>query len=120
MIINNLSHTRIEDYPKSEPVDTILKYVEVPTPSVKGYSICERQLHPTIDPEITANLFSVDSMLKHGMSQDVRTVSFDSETPESTLSHFNGMIDGVEYAPTEEDVTPTPTPTSTETTVENN
>lgn len=108
MILNNNNpFTRVEHYPPKEPHDSLLNMVLTPSETVNGVSVNKPAPHPIIDKHLTSDLFSVESMLLNGINQDVKTVSFDSETPENLFNHFNNMIN---HVTTEPEPSPEPTP----------
>ena len=82
IITNNNPYTRVESYPAKEPHDSMLNQVLTASPAVNGVSVNTPSPHPTIDKHLTADLFTVQRMIQNGLEQDVKTVSFDSESPE--------------------------------------
>lgn len=107
IITNNNPLTRVESYPAKEPHDSLLNQVLMPSTSVNGVSVNNPSPHPKIDCHLTSDLFTVQRMLENGIEQDVKTVSFDSETPEFVHSHFSDILSRVSSDPAPE---PTPDP----------
>ncbi len=95
IITNNNPYTRVETYPAKEPHDSLLNQVLTPSTSVNGVSVNTPSPHPTIDNHLTADLFTVQRMIQNGIEQDVKTVSFDSESPEFVHSHFSDIMSRV-------------------------
>ena len=91
IITNNNPYTRVERYPAKEPHDSMLNQVLTASPSVNGVSVNTPSPHPTIDNHLTSDLFSVQRMLQNGLVQEVKTVSFDSESPEFVHSRFSDI-----------------------------
>ena len=95
IITNNNPFTRVESYPAKEPHDSLLNQVLMPSKPANGVSVNNPSPHPTIDCRLTSDLFSVKRMLENGIEQDVKTVSFDSESPEYAHSHIYDIISRV-------------------------
>lgn len=102
IITNNNPYTRVERYPAKEPHDSMLNQVLMASPAVNGVSVNTPSPHPTIDNHLTADLFTVQRMLQNGLEQDVKTVSFDSESPEFTVSHFTDIMSRLSSEPSSE------------------
>lgn len=109
IITNNNPYTRVESYPPKEPHDSMLNQVLMPSPAVNGVSVNTPSPHPTIDKHLTADLFTVQRMIQNGLEQDVKTVSFDSESPEFVYSRFSDIMSGLSSAPA---LDPAPEPVS--------
>ena len=99
IITNNNPYTRVESYPAKEPHDSMLNQVLSPSPSVNGVSVNTPSPHPTIDKHLTSDLFTVQRMIQNGLEQDVKTVSFDSESPEFVYSRFSDMMSRLSSEP---------------------
>ena len=97
IITNNNPYTRVENYPAKEPHDSMLNQVLTASPAVNGVSVNTPSPHPTIDSHLTADLFTVNRMLQNGLEQDVKTVSFDSESPEFVHARFSDIISRVSF-----------------------
>lgn len=95
IITNNNPFTRVESYTAKEPHDSLLNQVLMPSTSVNGVSVNNPSPHPTIDSHLTSDLFTVKRMLENGIQQDVKTVSFDSESPEFAHSQFSDIMSRV-------------------------
>lgn len=113
IITNNNPYTRVESYPPKEPHDSFLNQVLTASPAVNGVSVNTPSPHPTIDNHLTADLFTVQRMIQNGLEQEVKTVSFDSESPEFVHSRFSDIMSRVssELAP-EPTSEPAPEPAS--------
>lgn len=99
IITNNNPFTRVERYPAKEPHDSLLNQVLAPSTSVNGVSVNNPSPHPIIDSHLTSDLFTVKRMLENGIEQDVKTVSFDSESPEFVHARFSDIISRVSSDP---------------------
>ena len=95
IITNNNPYTRVESYSAKEPHDSMLNQVLTASTPINGVSVSNPSRHPIIDNNLTSDLFTVQRMLQNGMEQEVKTVSFDSETPEFIHSHFSDIISRV-------------------------
>lgn len=104
IITNNNPYTRVESYPAKEPHDSMLNQVLTASPAVNGVSVNTPSPHPIIDSHLTADLFTVQRMIQNGLEQDVKTVSFDSETPEFVHSRFSDIMSRVAIEPASEPV----------------
>ena len=102
IITNNNPYTRVESYPAKEPHDSLLNQVLTPSTSVNGVSVNNPSPHPTIDCHLTSDLFTVKRMLENGIEQDVKTVSFDSESPEFVHSRFFDIMSRLSSEPDSE------------------
>lgn len=102
IITNNNPYTRVERYPAKEPHDSMLNQVLTASPAVNGVSVNTPSPHPTIDNHLTADLFTVQRMIQNGLEQDVKTVSFDSESPEFVHSRFNDIMSRLSSEPASE------------------
>lgn len=102
IITNNNPFTRVESYPAKEPHDSLLNQVLKPSTFVNGVSVNTPSLHPTIDSHLTSDLFTVKRMLENGIEQDVKTVSFDSESPEFAHARFSDIMSRVTSQPSPE------------------
>lgn len=112
IITNNNPYTRVESYPAKEPHDSMLNQVLSASPAVNGVSVNTPSPHPTIDNHLTADLFTLQRMLQNGLEQEVKTVSFDSETPEFVHSRFSDIMSRLSSEPAPEPVPePVPEPT---------
>lgn len=109
IITNNNPYTRVESYPAKEPHDSMLNQVLTASPAVNGVSVNTPSPHPTIDEHLTADLFTVQRMIQNGLEQDVKTVSFDSESPEFVYSRFSDIMSRLSSEPALE---PAPEPAS--------
>lgn len=109
IITNNNPYTRVEHYSAKEPHDSMLNQVLTASPAVNGVSVNTPSPHPTIDEHLTADLFTVQRMLQNGLEQDVKTVSFDSESPEFVHSRFSDILSSLSSEPASE---PTSEPVS--------
>lgn len=107
IITNNNPFTRVESYPAKEPHDSMLNQVLTASPAVNGVSVNAPSPHPTIDNHLTADLFTVQRMLQNGLEQEVKTVTFDSETPEFVHSRFSDIMSRLSSVPASE---PSPEP----------
>ena len=115
IITNNNPYTRVESYPAKEPHDSMLNQVLTASPAVNGVSVNTPSPHPTIDSHLTSDLFTVNRMLQNGLEQDVKTVSFDSESPEFVYSRFSDIMSGLSSQPAPEpapEPSPEPSPES--------
>ena len=92
IITNNNPYTRVESYTAKEPHDSMLNQVLTASPAVNGVSVNTPSPHPIIDRHLTSDLFSVQRMIQNGLEQDVKTVSFDSESPEFVYSRFSDIM----------------------------
>ena len=99
IITNNNPYTRVERYPAKEPHDSLLNQVLTASPAVNGVSVNTPSPHPTIDNHLTSDLFSVQRMIQNGLEQDVKTVSFDSESPEFVHSRFSDIMSRLSSEP---------------------
>lgn len=99
IITNNNPFTRVESYTAKEPHDSLLNLVLTASPAVNGVSVNTPSPHPKIDSHLTSDLFTVQRMLENGIEQDVKTVSFDSESPEFIHSRFSDIMSRVSSAP---------------------
>lgn len=102
IITNNNPYTRVECYPAKEPHDSLLNLVLTASPAVNGVSVNTPSPHPTIDTHLTSELFTVQRMLQNGLEQEVKTVSFDSESPEFVHSCFSNIISRLSSEPASE------------------
>ena len=102
IITNNNPYTRVESYPAKEPHDSMLNQVLTASSAVNGVSVNTPSSHPTIDNHLTADLFTVKRMLQNGLEQDVKTVSFDSESPEFVHSRFSEIMNRLSSEPVSE------------------
>ena len=102
IITNNNPYTRVESYPAKEPYDSMLNQVLTASPAVNGVSVNTPSPHPTIDSHLTADLFTVQRMIQNGLEQDVKTVTFDSETPEFVHSRFSDIMSRLSSEPASE------------------
>lgn len=109
IITNNNPYTRVESYPAKEPHDSMLNQVLTSSSAVNGVSVNTPSPHPTIDKHLTADLFTVQRMIQNGLEQDVKTVSFDSESPEFVHTRFSDLMSRISYEPSPE---PAPEPSS--------
>lgn len=109
IITNNNPYTRVESYPAKEPHDSMLNQVLTASPAVNGVSVNTPSPHPTIDNHLTADLFTVQRMIQNGLEQEVKTVSFDSESPEFVHSRFSDIMSRLSSEPAPEPV-PEPVP----------
>lgn len=109
IITNNNPYTRVESYPAKEPHDSMLNQVLTASPPVNGVSVNTPSPHPTIDKHLTSDLFTVQRMLQNGLEQEVKTVSFDSESPEFVHSRFSDIMSRLSSEPAPE---PAPEPAS--------
>lgn len=113
IITNNNPYTRVESYPAKEPHDSMLNQVLTASPAVNGVSVNTPSPHPTIDNHLTSDLFTVQRMLQNGLEQEVKTVSFDSETPEFVHSRFSDIMSRLSPEPSPEPAPePSPEPSS--------
>lgn len=99
IITNNNPYTRVEHYPAKEPHDSMLNQVLTASPAVNGVSVNTPSPHPIIDTHLTSDLFTVQRMLQNGLEQDVKTVSFDSESPEFAHSRFSDIMSRLSSEP---------------------
>ena len=104
IITNNNPYTRVESYPAKEPHDSMLNQVLTASPAVNGVSVNTPSPHPTIDKHLTSDLFTVQRMIQNGLEQDVKTVSFDSESPEFVYSRFSDIMSRLSSEPASESV----------------
>ena len=104
IITNNNPYTRVESYPAKEPHDSLLNQVLTASPAVNGVSVNTPCPHPTIDNHLTSDLFTVQRMIQNGLEQDVKTVSFDSESPEFVHSRFSDIMSHLSSQPASEPV----------------
>lgn len=104
IITNNNPFTRVESYPAKEPHDSLLNQVLMPSTSVNGVSVNNPSPHPKIDCHLNSDLFTVKRMLENGIEQDVKTVSFDSESPEFVHARFSDLMSRVSSQPSSEPV----------------
>lgn len=109
IITNNNPYTRVESYPAKEPHDSLLNQVLTASPAVNGVSVNTPSPHPIIDNHLTADLFTVQRMIQNGIEQDVKTVSFDSESPEFVHARFSDIMSRLSSEPASE---PASEPTS--------
>lgn len=110
IITNNNPYTRVESYPAKEPHDSMLNQVLTASPAVNGVSINTPSPHPKIDCHLTSDLFTVNRMLENGIEQDVKTVSFDSESPEFVHGRFSDIMSRVSSVPLSKPSEPAPEP----------
>lgn len=110
IITNNNPYTRVETYPAKEPYDSMLNQVLTASTAVNGVSVNTPSPHPTIDCHLTSDLFTVKRMLENGIEQDVKTVSFDSESPEFVHGRFSDIMSRVSSVPASESSEPAPEP----------
>ena len=110
IITNNNPYTRVESYPAKEPHDSMLNLVLMPSPSVNGVSVNTPSPHPKIDCHLTSDLFTVKRMLDNGIEQDVKTVSFDSESPEFVYGRISDIMSRLPSVPDSEPSDPAPDP----------
>ena len=99
IITNNNPYTRVESYPAKEPHDSMLNQVLTASSAVNGVSVNTPSPHPTIDSHLTSDLVTVKRMLENGIEQDVKTVSFDSESPEFVHSRFSDIMSRLSTEP---------------------
>lgn len=110
IITNNNPYTRVESYPAKEPHDSMLNQVLTASPAVNGVSVNTPSPHPKIDCHLTSDLFTVKRMLENGIEQDVKTVSFDSESPEFVYGRFSDLMSRVSSVPASESSETAPAP----------
>lgn len=114
IITNNNPYTRVETYPAKEPHDSMLNQVLTASTAVNGVSVNTPSPHPTIDKHLTADLFTVHRMIQNGLEQEVKTVSFDSESPEFVHSRFSDIMSRLSSEPASETASELPSETASE------